>query len=329
MMLRKNTNELLAKEPLFQEYSLINFSRFSEASSNSINERWSELFKTSCRYSSETAKFLSNFYEGIDINDLTPSYLTDEKAQWAFLASPRVNSRTKQKFCYLNHWYALNADSFMEMINTIKSCWRLPYDAIKLCESIGHGVPSLAATYPGSNLQEFAFAADWQRNPPSSKFHNNEFFCDKPTNLDDWWPEFSCLLREGTGFNSDVNLTIQEMQTEMEEITNIENGGVVNLRDSKGLVGHISWELLSYNDLLIDKCWHVNYIVVRSDSRNKGIAKYLYSLMAKEISFSETPIVCALVKGENEASIKCLESSNAEKIAAYFSFCNSMLCPDK
>jgi hypothetical protein len=102
---------------------------------------------------------------------------------------------------------------------------------------------------------------------------------------------------------NDYETAVLELHQELVELLQ-EGGGVLNLWQNDQLIGHISWRPSSYREQLIQRCWHINNVIVKASHRRQRLGELLHNLALAQMNLEAGPIVAGLIRPGNEASLK-------------------------
>jgi hypothetical protein len=247
------------------------------------------------------------------LTHLEPYYLADPGGSWYVLVTLRYNLRTRYRFCYARYWWARDRQALRSMVQMMIETWAAaPLDWFKFRVGYGSGLAP-ADFHPQAIFQSHVVAgcpARTAMGPTLAMLEEMGLEVDRPDQVGGWWAQYRTLLDEqerlAPGVMEDWNdyeTAVVELKHELTELLE-HGGGIINLWQDRELVGHISWRPHRYREQLIQRCWHIQNIIVKASQRRQGLGLCLHRLALAQMNLEVSPIVAGLVKADNEASLK-------------------------
>jgi len=254
-----------------------------------------------------------DLFASAGLTQLEPHYLADPGGSWYALVTLRYNLRTRYRFCYARYWWARDRQALRRMVQTMIETWATaPFDWFKFRAGYDSGL-SPADFHPEAIFQNHVVAGRPARTaigPTLARLEEMQLQVERPDQVGAWWKQYRALLDEqellAPGLMEDWNdyeTAVLQLEQELAELLH-NGGGIINLWQDQQLVGHISWRPHRYREQLIQRCWHIQNVIIKAPQRRQGLGICLHRLALAQMNLEATPIVAGLVRAGNEASLK-------------------------
>ena len=222
--------------------------------------------------------------------DLRPRYLADPGGRWYALTTLRFNRRTRHRFCYARYWWAADRAALQALVQAVLTAWQgVPFDWLKLRLGYSSGLGP-DDFHPQAIRQSYVVAGRPEREAVrhrTVRLNLGSLRVEQPLRVEPaWWTHYRILLEEQQHRQTpdtveawDYSARPADLRQEMEHLLN-HGGRVINLFEGRHMVGHISYSPDSYREQLIQRCWHIHNIIVKTSHRRQGLGQALHYLAA-------------------------------------------------